>query len=109
MNKIVDLSPYKKDEERIFTNRDNGVRARKELRLEELEKEEGCIEVLLPNELWSINPSFFGGIFESSIKEFKDTFWEKYVFLFVNRDKLTDELKDNIEYDFDYVLNHMES
>ena len=107
MNKVVDLSVYKKDEEMIFTNRDKGIRARKELKLEELEKEDGCIEVLLPNELWSINPSFFGGMFERSIKELRDAFWEKYVFLFVNRDELTDELRDNLEYDFDYVLNHM--
>lgn len=106
---MVDLSPYKREEERIFTNRDNGIRARKELKLEELEREEGCIEVLLPNELWSINPSFFGGMFESSIKEFKQEFWKKYVFLYVNRDELSDELKDSIEYDYDYVLNHMEN
>lgn len=108
MNRIVDLSPYKREEERIFTNRDNGIRARKELKLEELEQEEGCIEVLLPNELWSINPSFFGGMFESSIKQFEHKFWEKYVFLYVNRNKLSDELKDSIDYDYDYVLNHME-
>lgn len=108
MNRMIDLSPYKREEERIFTNRDNGIRARKELKLEELEREEGCIEVLLPKELWSINPSFFGGMFERSIKEFEHKFWEKYVFLYVNHDELSDELKDSIEYDYDYVLNHME-
>lgn len=108
MNKMVDLSPYKREEERIFTNRDNGIRARKELKLEEMEREEGCIKVLLPNELWGINPSFFGGMFESSIKEFKHEFWRKYEFLYVNFDELNDELKDSIDYDYDYVLNHME-
>lgn len=104
----VFLSPYKGKEEKIFTNRDKGIKARESLELDRLENEDGRIEVLLPEDVWGINPSFFGGMFETSIIKLRQGFWDKYVFLYENRKNLDETLKDCIEYDYEYILKHME-
>ena len=61
----VSIADYKGKNAKIFTGRDNGVIARKELKLEQKEKE-GVIIIKIPNDTWGINPSFFGGLFEKA-------------------------------------------
>ena len=75
----VNIGMYKEAGARIFTDRDTGIRARKELELDRLEKI-GKITVLLPEDTWGVNPSFFGGMFETSIKTMGDRFRQNYVF-----------------------------
>ena len=99
----VSIEKYKENGARIFTDRDTGVRARKELELDKLEKS-GKITVLLPEDTWGVNPSFFGGMFESSIKSMGVEFRQNYVFQYVNGTDLSDSLKENIDSDYDYVM-----
>jgi hypothetical protein len=106
--KKVYLSKFKESEEKIFINRDNGLEARKELELDELEQEDVTIQVLLPGDIWAINPSFFGGMFEESIKKFQNDFWNKYQFLYTNGDHVNAAVQSSLNYDYDYVIKHME-
>ena len=99
----IDLGKYKEAGARIFTDRDMGVMARKELGLDKLEKN-GQITVLLPEDTWGVNPSFFGGMFETSIRNMKDNFNHNYSFLYADGTELNDSLKQNLEDDFDYVM-----
>ncbi len=99
----VSIAMYKEAGARIFTDRDTGVRARKELELDKLEKS-GKITVLLPEDTWGVNPSFFGGMFESSIKSMGADFRQNYIFQYSNGTELNDSLKANIENDYDYVI-----
>lgn len=99
----VNIAMYKDSGARIFTDRDIGVRARKELELDRLEKS-GQITVLLPEDTWGVNPSFFGGMFESSIKNMGDKFWQNYIFQYLNGGELNSSLKENIDNDYDYVV-----
>lgn len=108
MNTEIKLGQFKRSEEKIFTDRDKGIEAREKLELDRKEETEGIIEVLLPKDIWTINPSFFGGLFEQSIKKYHEEFWDKYKFLYTDKSELSDSVKASIDYDFDYVLTHME-
>lgn len=99
----VNIGMYKEAGARIFTDRDTGIRARKELGLDSLEKK-GKIVVLLPEDTWGVNPSFFGGMFETSIKVMGDRFRQNYVFQYSDGTELNDSLRENIESDYDYVM-----
>ncbi len=99
----VNIERYKEKGARIFTDRDTGVLARKELELDKLEKH-GQITVFLPQDTWGVNPSFFGGMFETSIRTMGDGFRQKYFFKYSDGTDLNDTLKKNIENDFDYVM-----
>lgn len=102
MNKVY-LKKYKEAGARIFTDRDAGVKARKELGLDQLEKNDQII-ILLPEDTWGVNPSFFGGMFESSIKLMGDKFLQNYIFQYSDGRELSDSLRKNLDDDYDYVL-----
>ena len=72
------------------------------------EENEDVIKVLLPTDIWTVNPSFFGGLFEQSIKNYHERLWDKYRFLYTDSSELSESVRASIEYDFDYVLTHME-
>lgn len=99
----VNIAAYKEAGARIFTDRDTGVKARKELELDKLEKI-GKIAVLLPTDTWGVNPSFFGGMFESSIMSMGDEFRQNYIFQYVDGTQLNESLRENIKSDYDYVM-----
>lgn len=99
----VSIGKYKGEGAKIFTDRDRGVAARKELDLDELEKK-GLVTVLLPEDTWGVNPSFFGGMFETSIKSMKTSFYENYDFKYTDGTEISDSLKRNIQDDFEYVM-----
>lgn len=104
----IKLGKFKHSEEKIFTDRDNGINARNKLNLDRLEETCDSINVLLPKDIWTVTPSFFGGLFEQSIKKYHENFWDKYCFLYTDGSELSESVKASIEYDFDYVLTHME-
>lgn len=108
MIKRIKLSKYRGNGAKIFTDRDNGVKARKELELNELDNGTDTIYVVLPSDTWGINPSFFGGLFEESVKKFGDNFRDKYVFVYSQDKEIGESLNKDIDYDIDYVLRNME-
>ena len=104
----IKLGQFKRSEEKIFTDRDKGIEARKKLDLDKLEAECDKIYVLLPKDIWTVNPSFFGGLFEQSIKKYKAKFWDKYIFRYTDNSDLSESVRASIEYDYEYVSTHME-
>ena len=104
--RVIDLKNYKKNDAKIFTNRDQGVRARKDFSVDDLDNQcDYVVKVLLPLDTWGINPSFFGGLFEGSLKNMsKQEFRDKYIFQHPNNKPLNDSLERDIEDDIDYVL-----
>ena len=65
--KKINLLNFRSNGSKIFSGRDKGIDARQKLKLNELDLQEETIEVIVPKDTWSINSSFFGGLFESSI------------------------------------------
>ena len=104
---VISISNYKEDGAKIFTDRDIGVKARTELGLDKLEEQENII-IKVPKDTWGINPSFFGGLFETSIKKMGEGFFEKYSFEYTNGDKIKESLEKDIKDNFEYVLNGLQ-
>lgn len=102
----VKISKYRGNGAKVFTGRDNGIKARQELNLAELEKKD-VVMVLIPSDTWSINPSFFGGMFEDSIRTWGDDFEKHYQFYYNDKSKLKESLAQNIESNIGYVRRSM--
>lgn len=103
----LNISKYREQNSMIFTDRDTGVKARKELGLDEIEKENHII-ITIPSDTWGINPSFFGGLFEKSIKTYPDSFFDKYSFEYTNGEAIKDSLRKDINDNFQYILDFLE-
>lgn len=102
--KDIKIAKYRANGAKIFTGRDNGVKARREFNLNCMDEEQGDIRVLIPTDTWGINPSFFGGMFESSIRKFGKDFLGKYNFCYTDGNKLSDSLNRDIIDDINYVI-----
>ncbi|SDL72189.1 hypothetical protein SAMN04488034_10917 [Salinimicrobium catena] len=80
---IIDLGKYKSFKSSLFTGRPQGEAARKEMNLDDLDKQDQLVVVKIPAGTSSINPSFFLGLFFPSIKYLGlKKFEEKYSFAF---------------------------
>lgn len=66
----------------VFVGRPNGERARAKLGIAELDKSKDPIEVVVPDTTYSINSSYFLGMFGSSVVTFgsKEAFFTHYRF-----------------------------
>lgn len=98
----VKISQYRRSGAKVFTGRDNGVKARQELKLADLEKQ-NVINIAVPSDTWSINPSFFGGMLEDSIRLWGEQFEERYKFSYNDGSELNEALLQNISNNIDYV------
>lgn len=83
---IIDLEYYRvkgKDGTvaKVFTGRDRGEYVRKASRIDEIEANYEIIYVLIPDNIYSINPSFFEELFINVILKLgKDSFLKKFKF-----------------------------
>ena len=77
----IDLINFLPKETLVYSGRPNGQAARKQYKVDSIDKNDECYEVLIPKETLSFNPSFFLGMFGDSIRTLrKEKFNEKYVF-----------------------------
>lgn len=67
---------------KVFTGRDRGELVREKSRVDEVEKEYSSVTIVIPNNVYSINPSFFEELFVNVVKKLgKDDFLEKFNFI----------------------------
>lgn len=59
---IINLENYRTPGSKVFTGRDRGEKVRKESGIDRLYKTNEKITVVIPEDIRSINPSFFGRI-----------------------------------------------
>lgn len=79
--KSINLHKYRGNKSTVFTGRPQGEEARKELLLDELDKVDTLITLIIPENTTSFNPSFFLGLLYESIKTLGiDKFEDKYKF-----------------------------
>lgn len=73
--------PTKKVVAKVFTGRDRGKIVREQSRLDELEKQYEYINIVIPENIYSINPSFFEELFVNVVKKLgKEGFLAKFKF-----------------------------
>lgn len=77
----------------VYIGRDRGMAERIKYKLDEIDKTEQCVEVKIPDTIYSINSSFFLGLFGKSIKFAGSSkkFREKYLI------SAPDDVNDNLE------------
>ncbi|WP_394897933.1 STAS-like domain-containing protein [Clostridium butyricum] len=66
----------------VLSGRERGEELRKKLELNKKENEYNVIEIEIPEEVCSINSSYFLGAFGDSIRKYgKEGFLQKYIFI----------------------------
>jgi hypothetical protein len=73
---------FKDFEGLVYTGRDRGERLRTQFKLDSLDTQEGVVEVVIPEEAYTISSSFFLGMFGPSVLRAgsKDRFYSQYKF-----------------------------
>ena len=91
MNKKIKLSEYV-GLTKVLAGRDNGEILRNKLKIEEIEKSEENIMIIIPESVKAFNSSYFLGAFGRSVRKLgRIKFNEKYIF------QCTEVIKENIE------------
>ena len=62
-SKIINLEDYRTPKSKVFTGRDRGERVRLDSNIDLLADENEIIKIIIPDNLYSINPSFFEEFF----------------------------------------------
>ncbi len=66
---------------RVLSGRDRGIECRKQFALDRVDKGTDTVEVIIPPSIYSLNTSFFLGLFGDSVRKLtKSKFLEKYHF-----------------------------
>lgn len=66
---------------KVFTGRDRGKKVREDSKLDKIEAENEKVEIIIPDNIYSINPSFFEELFVNVVKKLgKEKFIEKFNF-----------------------------
>lgn len=88
----LDLAAYRSPEVRVFAGRERGQRVREAAQLDKLERKYATIEVHIPEDVYSVNSSFFLGMFGDSIRELGEAaFREKYRFTGKSIDRVLED------------------
>lgn len=81
----INLDKYRSEDKtrhikaKVFTGRDRGQEVRDRSRIDELEASNDRIIIEVPNDIYSINPSFFEELFFNVVRKLrKDAFLEKF-------------------------------
>lgn len=66
---------------KVFTGRDRGMLVRKESKIDSIEERFETVHVIIPDNVYSINPSFFEELFVNVVRKLgKDGFLKKFNF-----------------------------
>lgn len=77
----INLKPYAGAHSIVMSGRPRATQIRKELNLDDLDKKDESVEVLVPLEVVSLNSSFFLGLFGQSVRNLGvEKFFQKYRF-----------------------------
>src|SRR5436305_5076144 len=81
LDKTIDLGDIRVSGTRVFSGQPRGKAARAHFRIGTLDHEPGTVTVRIPEDTYSIGPSFLLGLFEPSILSLgKERFYAKYKF-----------------------------
>ena len=82
MKNTINLEEFRTPKAKIFTGRDRGEQVRKDSKIDELEAEFETIDFIIPDNLYSINPSFFEELFINVVTKLgEEAFYQKFNFI----------------------------
>lgn len=77
----LDLGAFRSKGTKVFAGRGRGRAVRKAVRLEQLDAEGASVRVVVPEDTYAVNTSFFLGLFGDSIRALgSELFRERYRF-----------------------------
>lgn len=78
---VFDLEKYRTKGAKVFTGRDKGKYVREHSKFDDIEKNNDKIEFIIPDNIFSINPSFFEELLINVVTKLgKQDFLAKYKF-----------------------------
>ena len=96
--KIIDLNKYRTPGAKVFTGRDRGEEVRRKSKIDELESSSDIIEIIVPIDLYSINPSFLEEFLVNVVSKLKRRkFLEKFSFINDGSYKIEEDLEESID------------
>ncbi len=78
---IIDLEKFRAKEAKVFTGRPYGRDVRENSKVDDIEAKYNEVNIIIPDNIYSIGPSFFEELFINAIKKLgKEKFLEKFKF-----------------------------
>lgn len=65
----IDLDQYRSEDSLVFAGRDRGAVVRKRARLDEIDRTGEDVLIIVPDDVYSVNSSFFLGMLGESIRK----------------------------------------
>jgi hypothetical protein len=79
---VIDLEKYRTEGSKVFTGRDRGIEVREASKIDEFESLYDIIEIIIPPDIRSINPSFLEEFLLNVVTKLKEKkFKEKFIFV----------------------------
>lgn len=90
---VLNLEQYRTRSNHVFSGRPRGEEVRKVACLDVEDGSDGVVQVQIPEDVWSMNASFFLGLFGPSVQHFQSSkeFFQKYKF------QCTPQIMEDIE------------
>lgn len=80
-NNIIDLNEFRVSTAKVFTGRPYGKDVRENSNIDKIEAEYDQVNIIIPDNIYSIGPSFFEELFINAIQKLgKEKFLEKFKF-----------------------------
>ncbi len=70
MSQVIDLDEYRSNGSKVFAGRERGKLARQRAGLDQSDQTDTAILVRVPEDIYSVNSSFFLGMFGPSVRRF---------------------------------------
>lgn len=100
MNEVIEKIDFGRMGGPLFSGREKGRLNREKYHLDDIDSSESQVEVIIPDNTYSITSSFFMGLFGKSIREIGDRneFFQKYRF------RMPDKFRNKVEIYIDRAL-----
>ena len=98
METIIDLSDFRTIGSKVFTGRDRGVFVRNNSKIDELTSNNNKVEILVPEDIRSINPSFLEEFLINIVQKLgKDKFYKNVIFKTCGRYNIEEDLQEAVD------------
>lgn len=94
----INLQDYRTPGSKVFTGRDRGIEVRVASNIDGLEPNNEQIEIVVPADIRSINPSFLEEFLNNVVLKLRpESFYKKFKFVNEGRYDITPDLEEAIE------------
>lgn len=98
METTIDLSKFRTPGSKVFTGRDRGIFVRNNSRIDELITSNEQINIVVPADIRSINPSFLEEFLINVVQKLgKNNFYKSIIFKTTGRYNIEEDLKEAVD------------